>query len=339
MRADRQAISLVEVITIVAIICILSGLLLVSPHGHHPPRRQVEITVELHQIGAAIDDFRNAYGIYPPNLLANAVDLGGDDRGVSLRTDMLSAFKTAFPRHQETEALILALAGAIDESRTVMALTDGMTSSEAVFFWLGGFSEDPQYPISGADGPSFSDAEGNGDGILDARDEDLQSRDLHYEFDLTRLGPRTDSGLFDDKHPGAAIGRYVEYDDPRDGTRRRINFWRYYPRGSTVAIEYFDVSRYTPAEYYPAIHSASMGNVGPLTQLSSEASPQPHAREDLVFVEQGKFQLLHAGFDDVWGDWSAIRAGTVVAPTGPFLGDLADTLANFMPGTLEDKQE
>ncbi len=338
MRVNRPAISLAEVVIIIAIICVLSGLLLVGLRPH-TPGRPVDIIVELQCIGGAIEDFRNQYGSYPPNLVPNSITAGTEQSKVSPKVDMLRAFKKAFPRSHEPNSLLLALAGETDESSNTTTLIDGMTPSEAVFFWLGGFSDDPQYPISGAGGPSFSDAEGNGDGILDARDEDLQARNLRYEFDLTRLGPRTEAGLFDDEDPSAGIGRYVEYDDPRDGTRRRINFWRYYPVRSTVAIRYFDVSRHAPSEYYPAVHSASLSNVGPLMQLSAEASPQPHAKDDLVFVEQGRFQLLHAGVDDVWGDWSAIRAGKVVAPTGPFVGDLADTLANFMPGTLEDRQE
>ena len=31
-----------------------------------------------------------------------------------------------------------------------------MNAAEALVFWLGGFSDDPKYPISGPGGPSYS---------------------------------------------------------------------------------------------------------------------------------------------------------------------------------------
>ena len=35
------------------------------------------------------------------------------------------------------------------------SLHGGMTAGEALVFWLGGFSSDPKYPISGEGGPSY----------------------------------------------------------------------------------------------------------------------------------------------------------------------------------------
>ena len=170
--------------------------------------------------------------------------------------------------------------------------------------------------------------------MLNALDEDLLSRNWRYDFELARLGPQAPEGVFVDRSWSVEGGRYLEYDDPRDGTRRRINFWRYYPHGSNVAIVYFDTSRHKPSEYYPAIHPNEKSNVGPLMILADKALP----RAGLKYLEQRKFQLLHAGIDDVWGDFSDVRSGKIVAPTGPFVDDLADTLGNFMPCALEGKQ-
>ncbi len=73
---------------------------------------------------------------------------------------------------------------------------------------------------------------------------------------------------------------------------------------------------------------------------------------NIVFVEQGKFQILHAGLDDDWGDefkamgsidpdtGDPVAANDVILyPDGPFVKETADTLANLYDGTLEDAQE
>lgn len=339
MRSRRHAFAFIEVIIVLAIILVLSAFLLGMFNRRPNFNGQAAITLELQQLAGAIEDLKNEYGAYPPNSLVNSVDVDSGNPIVSPGTDLRRMLKKAFPRHKEPESLLLTLVGESDESDNETTLVGGITPSEAVFFWLGGFSEDPKYPISSAGGPSFCDAEGNRDGVLNSEDEKLTSRNMRYDFDMRRLNPQTAQGIFDDRGSAQPKGRHVEYNDPRDGTRRRINFWRYLPEYSEVAIEYFDASRYTASEYYPAIHPQAVSNVGPLMQRSDKANPESAAREDLKYVQQGRFQLLHAGFDGEWGDWSAIRSGAIIAPQGPFQSDIADTLAHFRDGTFEDMQE
>ncbi|MEM9657417.1 MAG: hypothetical protein AAF961_03565 [Planctomycetota bacterium] len=67
--------------------------------------------------------------------------------------------------------------------------------------------------------------------------------------------------------------------------------------------------------------------------------------EDLAYVNAGKCQILHAGLDDDWGDFSSLSLNDVgpdlllTFPDGPFTGALADTLTNFTTGTLEQAAE
>jgi hypothetical protein len=79
-----------------------------------------------------------------------------------------------------------------------------------------------------------------------------------------------------------------------------------------------------------------------------------------VYVEQGKFQILHTGLDDAWGQefaqfspdqsmnvngWGVAKFGAVggeqlmLYPVGPFIGEVADTLTSFTDGTVEDSVE
>jgi hypothetical protein len=187
-----------------------------------------------------------------------------------------------------------------------------MNASEAIVFWLGGFSEDARYPISGKGGPSFG-----------AEPEDLAARNFLHPFDQARLGPRNESGVFS--------GRVVTYTSPA-GTRQ-INLWTYTPSVSNQPYAYFDTSRYTPDKYDPI----SGGIVALKTSASSGATP-------IQFANANSFQILHAGLDNSWGDFSKfyysnIKAGSgLVYPNGPFTEELADNLVSFSRTTLQDSE-
>ena len=216
-----------------------------------------------------------------------------------------------------------------------------MNAAEAIYFWLGGFSEDPQYPISGPGGPSFVDT--NAPSGLDLADEVMESRNRMYEFDLGRLGPRDDSDLY--------AGRFITYDDPKTGQLRQINLWTYTPASSESSFAYFDASRHDPVDYDQDLSGQFNVNVFALKKLR-EGISTPSQPSDIVFVNKNKFQILHAGLDDEWGENMADFAmvdpvsnapknilNVLLFPTGPFTGDIADTLTNFTSGTLESAQE
>ena len=79
-------------------------------------------------------------------------------------------------------------------------MAGGMTAGEAVVFWLGGFSSDPKYPISGEGGrrirftqASASTAESNTSSI-----RSRVARRWMFPFKVDRLGPRATDGYFDE---------------------------------------------------------------------------------------------------------------------------------------------
>ena len=216
-----------------------------------------------------------------------------------------------------------------------------MNAQEAIYFWLGGFSDDPKFPISGPGGPGFLV-----DNSLPGNGEVLEERNRRYDFDLSRLGPRTSDGVFDEN-----IGRFVVYTDPITRTgNRRINLWTYVPGGSERALAYFDASRHDPVEYHPDLSGTFNLGLFPLTKVREGVSAASARFGDLVYANDGKFQVIHSGIDDAWGTWSRVSvAGSdpvasvdpqvVVYPVGPFVGDDSDNLANFANGTLADAQE
>jgi prepilin-type N-terminal cleavage/methylation domain-containing protein len=331
----RNAFTLTELLVVITIIAVLAGLATNAAINALNAGKRTVITLELQQLATAVEQFKNDYGAYPPNGMSSGKNYGGNEVFNTIQSDFERMFTKAFPRSQEPKGLIRALAG--DTTNNMSGLPGGMTSAEAVVFWLGGFSKDPQFPITGTGGPSFSGS-----------DEVLESRNRSYEFDLGRLVPRNSTNQFDDS---AGKGRFIEYTDPRNNSiRRRINLWLYTPGGSQLPLAYFDTSRHDPDEYDPDLSGGTSAGIFAIKKLREgfDESATPTVN-DIVYANTKKYQLLHPGLDDEWGDLSGFSIANAtseddasavsVFPTGPFIGDIADTLSNFTTGTLEAAQE
>ncbi len=334
IRNRRSAFTLTELLIVITIIGILASLITAAAVNALAKARETTILLEIDQLSTAMEEFKNEHGAYPPNGMRNGVYLA------FAPNDFARMFRKAFPRHREPDALIEGLAGVGGGST---ALPGGMNGAEAIVFWLGGFSKDPQYPLTGPGGPSYIAA----DGLVG---EDLEGRNRDYEFDLGRLGPRAPNGAFDDSNnpiTGQPIGRHITYTDPRSTTVRRINMWFYLAESSQQPFGYFDASRHRAQRennkgnfvpnYDPWFGQSSTTNFLYAIKRPNETNPMR-----TEFASQGKFQILHAGIDDEWGDLSVFALSPnpqIRFPDGPFIGEIADTLSNFTTGTLEDAQE
>jgi prepilin-type N-terminal cleavage/methylation domain-containing protein len=359
---SRHGFTLVELLVVIAIIGVLAALITVAAKGALDNSNRASIVLEIKNLSGAIENFKNDYGAYPPNLMnPNPSNSPAPNSPAAYaQKDVVTMFKKAFQRSQEPPALILALAGLSSGSSPVTynGLTNGMTGAEAIYFWLGGFSDDPLHPLSGPGGPSFADpnpgqASTNGEEIL-------EDRKRRYEFDLGRLQPQTDGAVDPTKV------RYIEYlvdlngdgDTSDNGEKRQINFWYYVPPKSEQPLVYFDVSRHKPYQYDMWAVNPTLANapvIYALKQLRSGLSAPTGNAQDLAFANRGKFQILHCGLDGAWGSTYGVSPfptssapqfvvnGTAnnwfLFPSGPFVGDVADTLTNFTDGTLEKAAE
>lgn len=310
-RQERVGFTLVELLVVITIIAILASLIVVGASAARSAARRGTILLEMDNLSGSLQDYKSKYGAYPPNTIVHTAV----DGNTKVLPDLKRHFKQAFPKHQEPDSLLLALAGV--PAPGANPAYRGMNASEALVFWLGGFSSDARYPVSGKGGPSYRAAD---------HVEDLAARNWLYTFDQARLGPRDAEGNFS--------GRVVTYTDAV-GQKRYINLWTYTPSVSSQPYAYFDTSRYKPAQYDPisnGICALKMPSAGGGTQVQ--------------FVNSQSFQILHSGLDNMWGDFApltfrAIAGGSgnrILYPVGPFTEELADNLVSFSRNTLEDSE-
>lgn len=337
LRPAQSGFTLTELLIVIAIIAVLAGLIAAAAINALRKGRQTGVLLEIKNLSTAVENFKNETGVYPPNGMNP--DPGNTATGKLLQSDFQRMFAKAFAGSAEPQVLALALCGQNTAGGANQNIQNGMTAAEGVYFWLGGFSSDKKFPISGPGGPSFP-VDGPQPG------EVLENRIGGYEFDRGRLGPRTDEGVFDE-----GDGRYLLYSvdlnqngtiDNNAGENRRINLWRFNPKGSDQPLVYIDTSRHKPYQYdAPASQTAAIFALKKLREGITSAS----SMQDIAFIDQ-KFQILHCGLDDDWGNFGtsasvsgANASNMLLYPDGPFIGPVADTLTNFADGELASESE
>jgi prepilin-type N-terminal cleavage/methylation domain-containing protein len=318
----RAGFTLVELLVVITIIGILVSLIAAASIRAWSTARQASIKFEVDQIAAGFEKYKDSANSYPPNLQTDDSDFTTaaepaatpiSESGVL--SDLQRHMRQAFPKHNEPNELLQKLVG------NSGGLVGGMNAAEAVVFWLGGFSADPQYPISGEGGPSY---------VGTVQQDPIESRKWIHEFDVGRLGPRDDQGFF--------AGRSITY--TVNGQTRQLNFWTYNPGRSTKPVVYFDVSRHPATAAYDPTAAADL-------HLHAFKVRKQSSTTAVDFANQGKFQLIHAGIDDDWGEplWEQMSlhdvalADLLLFPNGPFTDAMADTVVNFaQQARIEDAQ-
>ncbi len=380
-RRAAYAFTLVELLVVIAIIALLAGLIIGAAGPAVTAARQAVITAEINQYNQAIEDFKNSVQAYPPNAQTDGL---APTASQHLDNDRVLAnfkrfFNKAFPSHRESPELLEALVGlsgtaqgATPASGEATNLPGGMNAAEAMVFWLGGFSDDPKYPISGTGGPSYSLGNLTG-GVLAHQADPIDNRSWRLGISIENLGPRDDANYFP-----ANYQRFITYTDPRNGTTvRRINFWYLKAPNNITPYVYFDTSRGSgvDAEIDAPAATGGVAYTGPeadalaqlqyvhaVKQLQEDAS----ARLPFRYANAGKFQIMHAGVDEEWGIFPMVnpnppstidRTDTPLFtswlidprtqtspqpwylhfPVGPWTLELADTQTNFAD-VLEDSQ-
>ena len=119
--------TLVELLVVIVIIGMLVALISAAAAVAIGRANETVVKIELDNIAQAFQAYKNKYGSYPPNF---------SDRDAVERH-----LKRAFPRHRENSGS--------PTNVVELLLAQDLTPAEAVVFWLGGFSSNPEFPLTG----------------------------------------------------------------------------------------------------------------------------------------------------------------------------------------------
>ncbi len=303
--ARRGGFTLVEMLTVIVIIGILSGLVVGGAISAIKAARRATILAEIGQLKISLENYKTEIGEYPPDFAFCDLPLG-NALGDAARSRVLIHMRKRFPR--------LRLADWAD-FQTKCGLTAGpgateLNPSTALVFWLGGpldssgkpsgFSEDPSNP--------FKSGEPRGR--------------VYYDFDPARMLDASGSPTLQLQQPRIQpVSPYVYFCAIKDNSTGTFEYGRI--AGTT----------FTPFSY----DTTSSGVCVPYLEnvLGASASATPDASTDQrVWRAPQKYQVIGAGLD---GKFSTGTAPDFrFSKLGEGLTDADyDNLTSFAEGELQ----
>lgn len=296
-----------ELLVVMAILGILAGLLAWGVNAARVAILKRAQAFEVQSIASAVEAYRTKYGDYPPdgsswpvmeahlrkafpNILASELGLLNpalsQQNGLIRNDNDLTGSHPHLPRYLPTSP----------------GLRSGRVfdSAEALVFFLGGFSTDPQRPITGPGGPLKQ--------VGSAYIYNTQRENAFFEFKIGRLtldpntGASTDETVYSEGVPNDLMPVYVG------------NGPTYQQLG--VPIIYFDSRTYQIAgatvgdtSYYFNFYSpglADIQNIAACTRncarpfLSMDLDPNKIGNA-LRYANDKTFQVMNGGYDRIYG--------------------------------------
>jgi prepilin-type N-terminal cleavage/methylation domain-containing protein len=289
-RRQTQGFTLVELLIVISILGLLVGLLAWGLNAARIDILMRAQRAEISSIASAIEAYRNKYSDYPPD-------------GSSWRITE-SHLRKVFPNILQSELDLLnpmkrEVNDYIRNDNTLSwgnQLSRVFDPAEALVFFLGGFSSDPSRPITGAGGPLKEDPTTAGKWVYNT-----QRENAFFEFRTERLTLRpnglasNDETLYDEGVQDDLMPVYV-------GVGASIK------RGG-VPLVYFDSRTYFNIEigtdnfYSPTNLRIPDGRYADTVRpfLSDESIILVEGQEVASYANKSTFQILSAGFDNLYG--------------------------------------
>jgi prepilin-type N-terminal cleavage/methylation domain-containing protein len=269
-HARRSGFTLVELLVVIAIIGMIVALAVPTIFSAIRTARNAAVKSEIDLLHTALMNYKNEYGSFPPANMQGLWDASGSGR-VNVRHPVYKHLVRIFPRLNE------AGTGA---SSPFEAMSQ-MSPAQAIVFWLGGFYQNPEQPLTnnGAAG----------------------TRKKFFDFDQTRLYAATPYGFpSDDSAPQEFFARN-DPNAPASGIAHPVYFTPHPQSGAPYV--YFDNRCYdTPgsdAVYFSTSKSGVTSRAVPYLTSLPPVDTNPGWSQWHMLGDT--FQLIAAGADGSFG--------------------------------------
>lgn len=292
-RPRPTGFTLVELLVVITIIGILAALITTAAIRALGAAKEGRIKLEVDQLNGAMQQYKAKYGSFPPSW--RPISPGQAD---AIRSHVASLFPRALPQD-------------------IAQIPDRMTAAEALWFFLRGYTTDPQRPVD------FYNTQAKRDNFLDFDKARLvATRAITFNGSPALAPPRVSPQPVYCYVAADGKGQpYVYFDTSRKVYGQENQDPRVFPPLTL------------PAE--PALPSApvALGVIRPYYRTYFAANDN---RNELVNADS--FQILSAGLDGDWGDYPTANLRKVF-PTGVNYrtGD-NDNLASFSGKNLENSK-
>ncbi|QDS87576.1 hypothetical protein EC9_17550 [Rosistilla ulvae] len=286
-KNPRAAFTLIEILIVVTIIALLMGLLTPAVMTVMGNAREAAMKSEADGIALAIEAYRDKYGEYPPDC---------SDKDLVIRH-----FRTIFPQIDVRELQLLD--NMLLQGGTFSA--HNISRAEALVFVLGGYSSNPQNPLTGDGGPF--DFVGTGSPTTVAGDYQYNTARTNslFDFDITQLSitpwdpasstkptptsktiSSDDGDIFPVYSPPNKVAPYVYFDSRTYGWLPDVGQFNSFP--NTTAASVVGYVRPLKIKNGQPASGSTYGTAAAASKAWDFANPK-------------SFQVIAAGRDDQFG--------------------------------------
>jgi prepilin-type N-terminal cleavage/methylation domain-containing protein len=290
--------TLVELLVVIAIIGVLVALLVVALGVARTATQEAALVAEVNTLTKSLQAMKTNYQVdFPPDF---SIRVSPATQQPITQQQQIDQFLSRMFRYRNPATDVPRQLGGGPQPQ----MFELLDPAEALYFWLRGFTNDPQHPLFG---PMASNP-------------DLVERTSLFEFDKTRLLDKDNDG-------------WLEY-YPRFGQERPYLYFVHYNYVANFAKVPNDLA-------YHLGTASGTTQLAPRPYLSTLASAQPDATIKNHYAAPDMFQIICAGLDNDFGLQVANSNLTdylpFCYPTGPY-PDKAhlDNVTSFAEETLED---
>ena len=140
-RRRRDGFTLVEMLVVIVIITILAAIAIPTVFGVISSAKDHTIGADISNIATGLEAYKLQVGSYPPDFTTMAVTGQTPEQIIAIH------LRSKYPYRNATADLPAGID--LSTSLPVAASVNTLDPAEALWFWLRGFSSDPQRPLAG----------------------------------------------------------------------------------------------------------------------------------------------------------------------------------------------